>query len=91
MNWAGLAMKLPGVILGAMHIAEQVAAAKGPEKKAAVMEALPDSVHLIEFAAGKDVLNDAAVKELVSAVIDAEASAMKARAALQAGILAKAS
>ena len=89
MNWLSLAMKLPVVIQGAMVIVEKVKAATGSEKKQAVIDAIPDGIGLVEFAAGKDVLNDPAIAELVSAYIDAEKVAMKARAALQAGLLAK--
>ncbi len=45
-----------------------------------VIAALPESVALAEFAAGKDLLNDPAIAQLVSALVDAEAAAAKARA-----------
>lgn len=89
--WLTLALKLPLIIQGTMAIVEKVKGAKGPEKKAAVLAAIPESISLLEFGAGKDVLNDAAVQQLLSVYIDAEAAALKAREALKAGLLAKAS
>lgn len=88
MNWMAFALKLPAVIGGIVGIVEKVKASGGA-KKAAVLAAVPESVALAEFAAGRDLLNDPAVAELVSAVIDAEAAVLKAREALRAGLLAK--
>ena len=88
MNWIAFALKLPAVIGGIVGIVEKVKAS-GPDKKAAVMAALPESIALAEFAAGRDLLNDPGVAALVRAVIDAEAAVVKARAALKAGLLAK--
>jgi len=89
MNWLQFALKLPMVIAGVMNIVQKVKDAKGPDKKAAVLAAVPESLALAEFAAGRDLLNDPAIAELVSVYIDAEKIAMKARNALKAGILAK--
>lgn len=91
MNWIGLATKLPALIHGAVEIAERIKGAKGRDKKAAVEQSIPHAVELIEFAAEKDLLNDEAIKQLISVSIDAEAAALRARDALKAGILAKAS
>lgn len=88
MNWIGFALKLPAVIGGIVGIVQKVKAS-GADKKAAVIAALPESIALAEFAAGRDLLNDPAVAELVSALIDAEAAVVKAREALKAGLLAK--
>lgn len=88
MNWIGFALKLPAVIGGIVGIVQKVKAS-GADKKAAVIAALPESIALAEFAAGRDLLNDPAVAELVSALIDAEAGVVKAREALKAGLLAK--
>lgn len=88
MNWLAFALKLPAVIGGIVGIVERVKAS-GTDKKAAVIAALPDSIALAEFAAGRDLLNDPAVAQLVSALVDAEAAVVKARAALKAGLLAK--
>lgn len=89
MNWMTFALKLPLIISGIMSVIEKVKGAKGAEKKAAVLEAIPESVSLIEFAAGRDLLNDPVIASLVSAFIDAEKIALVARDALKAGILAK--
>jgi hypothetical protein len=72
-----------------MTIVQKIKGAKGDEKKAAVLEAIPESVALAEFGAGRDLLNDAVIRDLISTYIDAEKVAMKAREALKAGILAK--
>lgn len=90
MDWLSFALKLPMIIQGTMVIVDKIKGASGSKKKAAVLEAIPDSVSLIEFAAGRDLLRDAAITELVSAYIDAEKVAMRARELLKAGILAKA-
>jgi hypothetical protein len=89
MNWTLFAAKLPLVIAGAMQVMGKVRL-PGLDKKAAVLAALPDSIHLAEFAAGKDVFNDAGIVALAAAVIDAERAVEKAREALKAGVLAKA-
>ena len=88
MNWTGFLLKLPAVIGGIVGIVQKVKAS-GPDKKAAVLAALPESIALAEFAAGRDLLNDPAVAQLVSAVVDAEAALLKAREALKTGLLAK--
>lgn len=89
MNWLLFAAKLPAVVSGIMAIVQKVKDAKGSDKKAAVIAAIPESIALAEFGAGRDLLNDKAVADLLSVYIDAEKAAMKAKAALQAGILAK--
>lgn len=90
MNWMAFALKLPMVISGIMGIVQKVKSASGPDKKAAVLAAVPESLSLIEFAAGRDLLKDESIAQLVSAYIDAEKVALKAREALKVGILAKA-
>lgn len=90
MNWLLLIAKLPLVISGTMAIVQKIRSASGAEKKAAVLEAIPESVTLLELGLGRDVLNDPAIVELISAYIDAEKVAMKARDALKAGLLVKA-
>lgn len=92
MDWnkvAGFAVKLPLVIRGTMTIVEKIKGADGKAKKDAVLESVPEAIAIAEYAAGKDLLNDPVIQELMSAYVDAEAAAMKAKAALQAGILAK--
>lgn len=93
MNLASLiafAVKLRPVIIGAMQVVAQFKSAAGAEKKAAVIAAIPESVHLLDFPEAQAVLQDPGIQSLVGAVIDAEAAAAKAHDALKAGILAKA-
>lgn len=90
MDWVKFAIKVPGLIGGFVQIIENVKNAKGPEKRAAVIAAVPNSIELVEFAAGRDLLNDPAILQLVGATVDAEAAALKAREALRLGLLAKA-
>lgn len=79
MNWGAFAVKLPSVILGAMQIVEKVKSAKGPEKKAAVLDHVDEAIELAEFAAGRDVFNDAALLALRDQYIHAEALVLNAR------------
>ena len=88
-KWLTFALKLPMIVQGTMAIIQKIKAS-GPEKKAAVLEAIPESISLVEFAAGRDLLKDEAIASLVGVYIDAEKAAMKAKDALKAGILAKA-
>ena len=90
MDWLQFALKVPMVVSGIMTIVQKVSSASGPEKKAAVLEAVPESISLVEFAAGRDLLKDESIAQLVSAYIDAEKVALRAREALKSGILAKA-
>lgn len=83
------AAKLPVVISGIMAIAEKFKVS-GADKKAAVISAIPDSVALLEFGIGMDLLNDAEVAAAISALIDAEAAALKLRVALKAVLVRKA-
>lgn len=89
MDWLTFATKVPTIIFGAMQVVQKIKGASGPEKKAAVIASIPESIELTEFAIGRDLLNDPAVLALVGAYIDAEKVAMKARDALKAGLLAK--
>lgn len=89
MNWLAFAMKVPALISGGVQVVQHIKNAKGSEKKQAVVDSIPQSMELVEFAAGRDILNDPAIQQLVSAAIDAEAAALKAREALKMGILAK--
>ncbi len=90
MNWLEFVTRLPTVIAAAMSVVQKIKSAKGPEKKQAVLEAIPESAALAEFGLGRDLLNDGEISGLVSAYIDAEKIAMKAKEALKTGILAKA-
>lgn len=90
LNWAAFAMKLPMIISGTMAIVQKIKSASGSEKKKAVIEAIPDSISLIEYAAEKNIINDPVVADLISVYIDAEKIALRAREALKAGILERA-
>lgn len=90
MNWLAFAVKVPELIKGTMLVVDKIKDAPGPSKKAAVIDSVPAALALSEFAAGRDVFNDPAVLELVSAYIDAEHAAQKAKHALHEGLLAKA-
>ena len=90
MNWIAFATKLPVLIHGVVSVVQKIKGATGAEKKQAVIDSIPESLGLVEFAAGKDILSDENIMKLVSAAIDAEAAALKAREALKAGLLAKA-
>ena len=90
MNWLLLVSKLPLVISGTMAIIQKIRSASGPEKKAAVLEAIPESVTLPDRGLSRDVLHDPVIADLISAYIDAEKVAMRARDALKAGLLVKA-
>lgn len=91
MNWTTIAFRIPEIISRAVHIVDSIKVAGSDKKKAveiAVKDA-PEIVSLFEFAVDKDVLNDPNIVTLMSALIDAEAAALKARNAFKAGLLAK--
>ena len=90
MNWLNFVDKLPLLIKGTMIVVQKIKSATGPEKKAAVLEAIPEAIALTEFGAGRDLVADEGIAALIGAYIDAEKAAMKAKDALKAGILAKA-
>ena len=82
---------LPDIIKASVKLVDNFKGASGADKKVRVVtEFVPDAIELIEGTAGKDLLNDPAVAALVSAVVDAEAAALKAKNALRAGLLAHA-
>ena len=86
-----LATKLPGIIAGAVHLVDDLKGFKGSDKKKQVIEKIiPEALDMIEAGAGKDLFNDPAIAQLISAYNDAEAAVLKARNALQQGILNKA-
>jgi len=88
-NWIAIATRAPGIIAEAVKITQNFKV-PGADKKAAVLKSLPEAEALIEAGAHKDIFNEPAIAALVSAAIDAEAAALKAREALAAGLLAKA-
>jgi len=79
MNLAEFVTKLPAVIMGIMAIVERVRNAKGAEKHRAVVEALPESAALAEFATGRDLFNDETLAALRDEFIAAEALVLNAR------------
>ena len=86
-----LATKLPGIIAGAVHLVDGVKGLNGADKKKQVLEkVVPDAIEMIEAGAGKDLFNDPAIMQLMSAYNDAEAAVLKAKDALRQGILNKA-
>lgn len=87
-NWAEVAFRIPAIIGTAVTVIDHIKA-PGVDKKKAVIESIPHAVELAEYAANKNFLNDANIAALVSALIDAEAAALKARGALRAGLLEK--
>ena len=107
-NWGAFALKLPMLIGGLMDLSERFKGrGNGKDKHDAVVASLPEMIELLEFGAGRDVLNDAAImalrdeyiaaqalvinakREADRIVVEAQAIAERARAALQQGILAK--
>jgi hypothetical protein len=89
MNWAKYLVKLPLVISGVSSIVSLVKGASEDEKKEAIKAAVLSSVSLAEYATEKDLLNDASIAKLFSAVVEAELAVVKAREALKQGILTK--
>jgi len=89
-DFGKLAGKLMVIIPSLVHIVEQIrGAGNGRAKKEEVVRKIPELIELGEFAVDRDFLNDANVIELVSALVDAEAAVLKARAALRAGLVNK--
>jgi hypothetical protein len=89
MNWFEFASKVPLVVNGVMSIVHRVKGADKSDKVNAVLTAVPESVSLVEFAAGKDVFNDPEIAALLTALAHAEHAVLEARDALKAGILAR--
>lgn len=85
-----LVNKLLVIIPTLVRVIETIrGAGNGQAKKEEVIRQLPELISLGEFAFDRDLLNDANVMELVSALIDAEKAVLKAREALRAGIVNK--
>lgn len=93
MDWGSFVLRVPDLIKGGVAIAKLIKK-PGPEKKQDVLhrviDAVPEGVVIAEGVTGKDIFNDAAIQQLLEAAVEAEYAAQKARAALQAGLLAKA-
>lgn len=81
--------KLPVVTIGIMRIVDAVKSASGADKKAAVLESIPTSVALAEYVMERDLLDDAEVKKLLEAAIDAQHAANKAWDAIRAVVVKK--
>ena len=89
MDWGKFALKLPLVISGIVGIVNKVKGASKEDKLQAVLDSVPESVSLAEFSVDKDFLNDPAIAQLVTAVVDAEHVLQEARAALKQGVVNK--
>ena len=75
MPWITLGLKLAPLIVGAVHAVERlVKGAKGKEKQDAAVDLIATMLAAIEGAAGKDLLDDAAVQDAVRKTIDAVVS-----------------
>lgn len=83
--------KLPLVVFGLVGIVNKVKGADKGAKVDAVLQAVPESLALTEFAAGKDLLNDAEVVNFLKALVAAEHAAAEARDALKAILIKKGS
>jgi hypothetical protein len=83
--------KLPLVVFGLVGIVNKVKGADKGAKVDAVLQAIPESLSLAEFAAGKDLLNDTEVAGFLKALVDAEHAAQDARDALKAILVKKGS
>lgn len=83
--------KLPLVVFGLVGIVNKVKGADMGSKIDAVLAAVPESLSLVEFAAGKQLLNDAEVQTFLQALVAAEHAALDARNALKDIIMKKGS
>jgi hypothetical protein len=82
--------KLLPVVEGISKIVHRVKDAPKADKVEAILNSVPESIALAEFAAGKDLLNDAEVAKLLAALVEAEHAVADARDALKNAIVAKA-
>lgn len=80
-NWVDIGLRVVSVIGTLIQGVERVRKASGPEKKAAVLEAIAAGVPALEFALDKDFLNDPKVLEAASAYVDAYVALQNAIAA----------
>jgi hypothetical protein len=83
-----LIIKLPIIITGIMAIVEKFKV-PGANKKAVVLAAIPESLELAELLAGRDLLNDPVVKDLISDYIDAEARVINIKNKLRTVLVAR--
>lgn len=84
-----LAMDLPDIIKQGVELAQDLRE-PGKSKKQKVLDSILPGLGLTEDVVGKDILDDDVIKELKDAYLEAEVAVVKAREALQKGILAKA-
>jgi len=89
MNLIAIAAKIPAIIQAGVIIHDRFKNTTGRQKKEAVIKSIPEALGVIEDTFERDIFNDPAIMALISAANDAEAAALKAREALQAGILNK--
>lgn len=69
MNWSRFALSLPQLIGTVMTAVEAIKGAKGKQKEAAVLQTVKTGFETVELVAGKDLINDPALDELISAYI----------------------
>lgn len=86
----GFVSKILPVVEGITAIVNRVKGASKEDKVSAVLNSIPDSVALAEYAAGKDLLNDAEVARLLAALVEAEHTVADARTALKNILVQKA-
>lgn len=80
-NWVDIGLRVVSVIGTLIQGVERVRKASGPEKRAAVLEAVAAGVPALEFALDKDFLNDPKVLEAAGNYIDAYVALQNAIAA----------
>lgn len=72
MNWNRVLMSVPNIIGFTMQTVEAVKGAKsGKEKEAAVITAVKEGLPVVEGVAGKDLVNDPALDQLLKSYISA--------------------
>ena len=75
MNWTKFVpLDLPQLIGIGITVAEKLKGAKGPDKEAAVIDAVRHTPEVAKMIAGRDVINDAAFDDLLKAYITARIS-----------------
>jgi len=85
MKWAQLGITLLPVLLEAVTTVERlIGGGRGDDKKALALDLTGQTIRLIEGATSRDVLDDPAVVDCVSRVIDAVVAAQRVIATVAA-------
>ena len=71
------AVSILPLIVQAINSAESLVSASGAEKKTHAMDLVGDGLQIAERSTGKDLLNDAAVRDATGAVMDAIVTLIK--------------